>query len=84
MFIFKAMHTVSLHNSRAGGTTRLRLLLFTEKALVAASKQKNWLQAMLLRFLVYFKIFLFENLYWLYRKIFGVLEVRLGADGKVE
>lgn len=84
MFIFKAMHTVSLHNRRAGGDTRYRLFLFTQKALEADSLNKTWFQAFLFKMWVYFKIFLFENLYWVYRRIFGKMELKFGEDGKLK
>lgn len=32
VFIFKAMHMVGVHNSRTGGTTRSRILNFTQYA----------------------------------------------------
>ena len=32
VFIFKAMHMVGVHNSRTGGSTRARILNFTQYA----------------------------------------------------
>jgi len=53
-----------------GGTTRFRILAFTDTCLQKATRGE--LFGKLYRFWCYLKIFLFENFIWLYIKLFGL------------
>lgn len=42
VFIFKAMHIVGVHNARAGGSTRNRILQFTEYSCEGVSQNESY------------------------------------------
>ena len=43
LFIFKAMHMISVHNSRSGGTSRQRILTFSEYCIKAKTMKFTWI-----------------------------------------
>ena len=43
VFIFKAMHIVGVHNFRAGGSTRNRIMTFSEHCMLAMSERFSFL-----------------------------------------
>jgi aarF domain-containing kinase len=75
VFIFKAMHIIGVHNKRAGGSTRDKLLTLTNHCIKAKSKKFSYMFDIWLRIKIWTKIFLFENALWLYKSLFGFLEV---------
>ena len=81
VFIFKAMHMVGVHNRRAGGQTRERLHNLTEECIIAKTKKYSNFYYMYVRTMCWMKLFLFENLFWVYKRCFGFLEVTGVTEG---
>ena len=75
VFIFKAMHIIGVHNKNCGGDTRTRLMKFTEYCLKVLGKSYSWLGKALLFFQLWLKLFLFEHAFFLYKRIYGFLEL---------
>ena len=75
VFIFKAMHIIGLHNRRAGGTTRDRLLKFTDYSIEAISGDNLYHATMRMGFRI--KLMIFEKLFWLYKMVYGFSEYSL-------
>ena len=65
VFIFKAMHTIGLHNRRTGGTTRERLLTFTDYSAEGLSESYSTVYELMLKFLFRFKLIVFEYFFGL-------------------
>lgn len=64
LFIFKAMHIIGVHNRRSGGTTRDRLIRFTDASIDAMNEGSTKCYTGGLKLIFRFKIWLFENLFW--------------------
>ena len=77
VFIFKAMHIISLHNFRAGGETRSRLMTFTDFCMQAMSERYSTFYLLYLKMHFRFKLFLFENMFSAYERLFGFLRVSI-------
>jgi len=69
------MHIIGIHNNRAGGSTRQKLFTLTDYCIKAKSRKFSWAYDMWLRIQIWTKIFLFENALWIYKSLFGFLEV---------
>jgi hypothetical protein len=69
------MHIIGVHNNRAGGSTRHKLLTLTDHCIRAKSKKFSYAYDIWLRIKIWTKIFLFENALWIYKSLFGFLEV---------
>ena len=82
VFIFKAMHIVAVHNRRAGGTMRDRILTFTDYAIRAISQKYSIFYQWYMKTHFWFKLFLFEKAFWLYERMYGFLRVSL-ENGEV-
>ena len=82
VFIFKAMHIVGLHNARAGGQTRDRLLRFSKESIRALSEKYSVFYRWWLQLKFWLKLFLFEKCFSLYRWLFGFLEVKFDDQNK--
>ena len=74
VFIFKAMHIIGLHNRRSGGTTRERLIQFTDKSIDAIAEKHTTLYQSSLKFAFRLKLAIFEKIFWLYKIIYGFKE----------
>ena len=81
VFIFKAVHIVGTHNSRAGGTTRARLFTFADYSLRGKCQREPYLYYLYLKIVFYLKVFLFENCFWLFDRFYGFKKVKF--DGEV-
>lgn len=73
--MFKAMHIVGLHNHRAGGRTRKRLLTFTKYSCLGLSQGYSEFYGYWLRFKVWLRLLVFENAFWLFDKVYGFKRV---------
>ena len=82
VFIFKAMHIVAVHNFRAGGTTRGRIFTFSDYCMQGLSERFSTFYLWYLRIAFRMKVFLFENLFWLYERLFGFLRVTIDAESQ--
>ena len=69
------MHIIGVHNKRAGGSTREKLFTLTEHCIRAKSKKFSFMYSWWLRIKMWTKVFLFENALWIYKSLFGFLEV---------
>ena len=83
VFIFKAMHIIGVHNARSGGTTRNRLLEFTEDSIEALGEKHTIFYKWYLKIYFWLKLFMFEKLFWLYRVMYGFLEVKFDDQNKM-
>jgi len=82
IFIFKAMHIVGLHNSRSGGQTRTRLMKFSQEAINAIAYKHTIFYYWWLKIKFWFKLFLFEHGFALYKFLFGFLEVKFDEQNR--
>ena len=83
VFIFKAMHIIGLHNARSGGQTRNRLLLFTKDCISAMSHKHSCFYRAWLTLVFWVKLYIFEKAFWLFKMIWGFVEVRFDERNKV-
>lgn len=67
LFVIRASNMVGIHNAVLGGNTRTRLKSFTGVALRCV--YTNPIVYAYRASMLYFKLFLFENMFWLYRII---------------
>lgn len=75
------MHQISMHNSRSGGTTRERLLEFTDASISAmCSDDYTDLYEFYLQLDVRFRYLIFEKLFWIYKPIYGFDEYEISDD----
>lgn len=79
VFIFKAMHIIGLHNLRSGGSTRTRLMSFTNYCITSLSINRLFLYQWYLKTIFYLKLKLFESSFWLYKLFFGFQEVEFDS-----
>ena len=79
VFIFKAMHVIGLHNRRSGGTTRERLIKFTDLSIQGVSQSEKYSPPyeFMLRMGFRLKLLIFERLFWLYRALYGFQEYNI-------
>jgi len=79
VFIFKAMHVIGLHNRRSGGTTRERLIKFTDLSIQGVSQSEKYSPPyeFMLRMGFRLKLLIFERLFWLYRALYGFKEYNI-------
>jgi aarF domain-containing kinase len=82
IFIFKASHIVSVHNQRAGGTTRDRLYAYTGRSIESLSANYSVFYRWYLRASFWLKVFLFEHAFWLYDRLFGFMRVKFDPESK--
>ena len=75
------MHIIGLHNRRSGGTTRNRLLKFTDYSIEAISGADFYNMTMRMGFRL--KLMIFENLFWLYKMIYGFSEYTLSKPDEI-
>ena len=80
VFIFKAMHIVGVHNRRAGGSTRARIMTFSDFCIQAMSERFSFLYLLYLRSHFRLKLFLFENAFWAYERVFGFMKVKFSES----
>lgn len=80
MFIFKAMHMVGLHNFRAGGSTRDRLMTFSDYSIQAICERFSPMYLFYMRAHFYTKLFLFEQWFWAYERFYGFLRVTFDKE----
>jgi hypothetical protein len=73
------MHIVAVHNIRTGGTGRNRLKHFTYSAINGLSKGRNFLYKWYLTILFWLKLFLFEKAFWLFKRIYGFLDLKFDS-----
>lgn len=71
VFIFKAVHHIGVHNYRAKGTSRSRLLTFTKYACEGLAQGMSPLYVWWLKFVVWMRLFVFEKSFWVFDKVFG-------------
>ena len=84
MFVFKAMHIIAVHNFRAGGTTRGRILTFSDYCMQSMSDRFSFAYLWYLKLHFRLKLWLFENFFSLYERLFGFMRVSLdGPDGAI-
>lgn len=76
VFIFKAMHIVGVHNRRAGGSTRARIVTFNKFCMEAMSERFSFMYLWYLQAHFKLKLFLFEHCFWLYERVFGFMRVK--------
>ena len=75
VFIFKAMHIIGLHNRKNGGTTRERLLIFTDYSIEGGENSKtSFLYKSICKIMYRIRLFVFEKMFWLYLYIYGFKE----------
>lgn len=74
IFIFKAMHIIGVHNRRSGGTTRERLIQFTETSIDALNENSTALYREISKLLFRIKLWVFEYLFSVYKVIYGFKE----------
>lgn len=74
IFIFKAMHIIGVHNKRSGGTTRDRLVNFTDSSIEALNEGSTKVYTTGKQIIFRFKLWMFEKLFWLYNIIYGFKE----------
>lgn len=78
--MFKAIHMVGLHNARAGGTTRYRLLTFSDYCIAAMCERFSPMYQLYLKAHFLIKIFLFEHWFWAYERLYGFMRVSFDKD----
>lgn len=83
VWIFKAMHIIGVHNARGGGTTRNRLKEFTKDCIEGLSEKYSFMYKWYLKIYFWIRLFMFEKLFWLYKRIFGFLEVQFDEKNKM-
>ena len=82
--MFKAMSMVALHNYRAGGRGRERILKFSDYCMQAMSERFSYFYLFYLRLHFGFKLMMFENCFSLYERLFGFMRVSMdGKDGNL-
>ena len=81
IFIFKAMHIIGVHNFRAGGKTRDRLMKFCDDALEGVST--SYLNYQLTKWIFWVRLIMFEKCFWLFRHIFGFMEFKFDEQNKL-
>ena len=74
------MHIIGLHNFRAGGSTRDRILTFSDYCIQALCERFSTFYLWYLRLHFRFKLYLFENWFWAYERMFGFLRVSLDKE----
>lgn len=84
VFIFKAMHMIGLHNFRAGGSSRDRILTFSDFCIQAMSERFSYPYLFYLRMHFRAKVFLFENWFWLYERMYGFMRVSFDKDKLID
>ena len=70
------MHIVGVHNFRAGGSTRARIMTFSDHCMQAMSERFSFLYLWYLQVHFKLKLFLFENSFWLYERVYGFMRVK--------
>ena len=70
------MHIVGVHNFRAGGSTRARIMTFSDHCMQAMSERFSFLYLWYLQVHFRLKLFLFENTFWLYERVYGFMRVK--------
>ncbi len=71
VFIFKAIHMVGIHNLRAGGTSRKRLVSFTNYACQGIAQDASIFYLWWLKAKLWLRLFVFEHCFWLFDNMFG-------------
>ena len=69
------MHMIGLHNSRAGGTTRDRILTFSDYCIYAMCERFSPMYRVYMKAHFLIKVFLFENWFWAYERFYGFMRV---------
>ena len=80
VFIFKAMHIIGQHNRRSGGETRTRLLSFTHSCIEAMNDQYTDIYQFYIKFKYRIKLWIFENIFWLFNKFYGFKEYEVPTE----
>ena len=80
VFIFKAMHIIGVHNRRSGGTTRDRLMAFTNFSIEAINEHSSNIYINLVKIGYRIKLWLFEHLFWLFNYIYGFKEYAIPIE----
>ena len=75
--MFKAIHMVSIHYRRVGGTTRDRLKLFTDASIESINENGSSLYIKSLKWAFRLRLWIFERLFWLYSLIYGFKEYKV-------
>ena len=70
LLILRTINLVAIRNASLGGTTRKRLFIMTD--MVYKTKYPNFLVRMYHKFILFCRIFIFENLYPIYQRFFYV------------
>ena len=70
------MHIVSVHNVRAGGTSRERMLTFSDYSIKALTEKFTIFYYWYMKSAFKFKLMLFERAFWLYERFYGFLRVK--------
>lgn len=61
------MHIIGLHNRKTGGTTRERLLSFTDYSIDGGKHSKaSSLYKFIFKLMYRVRLFIFEKIFWLY------------------
>ena len=72
------MHIVGLHNRKTGGTTRERLLTFTDNSIEGGKYAKTSnLYKYICKLMYRVRLFIFEKVFWLYLYIYGFKEYQM-------
>ena len=84
-FIFKTLLIVGSHHSRAGGSTRDKLLNFTNKSIEAKSKKHTFLYYWYLQIKLWLRLFFFEYTpFWVFNSVCGGwIEVKADSEKEV-
>jgi len=82
VFIFKAMHIIGLHNFRAGGSTRARLLTFTDYCVEAMCERFSYPYLWYMKWHLAIKVFLFEHWFALYERFYGYMHVKFDKESQ--
>lgn len=80
VFIFKAMHIIGLHNFRAGGKTRDRILTFSDLCIDAMGERFSYPYLWYMKFQFFLKLFLFEYCFGIYERFYGFMYVKFDKE----
>jgi hypothetical protein len=77
------MHIIGVHNARSGGSTRKRLLEFTNDCIDALSAKHTIVYKWYLKMIFWMKLIMFEKMFWLYKFLYGFLEIKFDDQNKM-
>ena len=70
------MHMVGVHNAKAGGSTRTRILEFSDYSCEGMSQNDSFAYRWYLKTMFRIRLFVFEHFFWLFEKMFGFMRVQ--------